>query len=124
VIAGLASDERSSEVVGCVVCLPVWGGGVVGGLIYTGGRTANKRPRALVFLDTGGSPSAHRFRRLCLAAETAGLPRRGQKRAKASQRSTEAEQSNFTCVIRDENGLKRYLFDNQFFSRFSLIANK
>jgi hypothetical protein len=29
------------------------------------------------------------------------------------------------CNIgRDENGRKQYLFGNQFFSRFSLIANK
>jgi hypothetical protein len=29
------------------------------------------------------------------------------------------------CIFhRDENGRKRYLFSNQFFSRFSLIANK
>jgi hypothetical protein len=27
-------------------------------------------------------------------------------------------------VARDQNGRKRYLFGNQFFSRFSLIANK
>jgi hypothetical protein len=27
-------------------------------------------------------------------------------------------------VCRDENGRKQYLFGNQFFSRFSLIANK
>jgi hypothetical protein len=32
--------------------------------------------------------------------------------------------SIYALPFRDENGRKRYLFGNQFFSRFSLIANK
>jgi hypothetical protein len=32
--------------------------------------------------------------------------------------------SIYALPFRDENGRKRYIFGNQFFSRFSLIANK
>jgi hypothetical protein len=36
-----------------------------------------------------------------------------------------AQVVEFMLIInRDENGRKRYLFGNQFFCRFSLIANK
>jgi len=82
--------------------------GGAGGLYIPEGRTANKRPQVLVFLDTGGSRSAALIALFtppqvafpapaqvlssptsscCLfAAETAGLPRRRQKRRRAGIR--------------------------------------
>jgi hypothetical protein len=46
-----------------------------------------------------------------------GVPQEEEGRCRAAARAT-------TEGGRDENGRKQYLFGNQFFSRFSLIANK
>jgi septal ring factor EnvC (AmiA/AmiB activator) len=46
--------------------------------------------------------------------------RREKKVARREEAMTQME----ALTTKDENGRKRYLFGNQFFSRFSLIANK
>jgi hypothetical protein len=79
--------------------------------------------RAAPALGRGATPAPTAVRPASVrGAEPAPVEATSARDALASDRGAAPEP--WLAVGRDENGRKRYLFGNQFFSRFSFIANK